>query len=131
MEQAALFHEDINDALRAAIKCLGGTKAIAVQLWPEKTIADAQSYLNDCLNTARPAHLFPEQVLLLLRWAKERNCHEAMNYICAQAGYSAPVPIDPEDELARLQRDYINAVNLLASITPKIQEKQDKLRSVA
>lgn len=128
MEQTSLFYDDINDALRTAVKALGGTKAVAVKLWPEKTISDAQSYLNDCLNTSRSAHLFPEQVLLILRWAKEKNCHDAINYICMQAGYAPPLPLDPEDELAKLQREYIAAVNLLASIAPKIEEARSKLR---
>lgn len=122
MEQQLLFHEDINDALRAAIKACGGTKAVATKLWPEKTIADAQSYLNDCINPTRPAKLSPEQVLLLLRWAKDAGCHEAINYICGEAGYSSPLPVEPEDELARLQRDYIAAVKTLANLTPKIEE---------
>lgn len=44
MQQAALFHDDINDALRSGVKACGGTKAVAARLWPEKTMADAQSY---------------------------------------------------------------------------------------
>lgn len=122
MEQKALFHDDINDALRAAIKACGGTKAVAAKLWPEKTVTDAQSYLNDCLNTARPAKLSPEQVLLLLRWAREAGCHDAINYLAGEAGYSAPLPIEPDDELARLQREYIAAVKTLQALTPKIED---------
>lgn len=121
MEQAALFHEDINDALRAVVKACGGTKAVAIKLWPEKTIADAQSYLNDCLNSARSAKLGQEQVLLLLRWAREANCHDAINYICAQSGYSNPAPIEPEDEKAALQREAIEAVRSLKQITERLE----------
>ena len=130
MEQGALFHEDVYDALKAAIKCLGGTKAVAVKLWPEKTIADAQSYLNDCLNKERPAKLNPEQVLILLKWAREAGCHEAMNYFCGEAGYSPAQPIEPENELARLQREYIAAVKALGKLAPKIEEAEAKLKAV-
>lgn len=129
MDQIALFHEDINDALRAVVRSLGGTKSVAVKLWPEKTIADAQSYLNDCLNNTRAAHLFPEQVLLMLRWARQADCHAAMQYIAAECGYEVKA-IEPEDELAGLQRQYIEAVKLLASITPKIEQAQQKLKAV-
>jgi hypothetical protein len=131
MDQQALFHEDINDALRAAIKACGGTKSVAAKLWPEKTVNDAQSYLNDCLNTARPAKLSPEQVLLLLKWAREAGFHAAMHYVCADAGYETPAPVEPEDEYARLQREYVQAVKLLATLTPKIDEAKAKLTRVA
>lgn len=122
MEQQALFHEDINDALRAAVKSCGGTKKVAGQLWPEKTLADAQSYLNDCLNTARPAKLSQEQVLLLLKWAKQAGCHDAINYICEQAGYSHPQPIEPEDELSKMLREYLDIEHRRGQLQPKIEE---------
>lgn len=130
MEQQALFHEDINDAMRAAIKACGGTKAVACKLWPEKTMADAQSYLNDCLNTARPAKLSPEQVLFILKWSKEVGFHGAIQYLCAEAGYSYPVPIEPEDEMARLQREYIAAVKTLSGLTAKIDQHAPRLKAV-
>jgi hypothetical protein len=126
VEQQALFHEDINDALRAAVKACGGTKAVASTLWPEKTINDAQSYLNDCLNSK----LSPEHVLLLLKWAREKGFHGAIGYLCTEAGYTPPLPVEPEDELARLEREYINAVKVLQSITPKIENARANLRSV-
>lgn len=130
MEQQALFHEDVNDALRAAVKACGGTKAVSARLWPEKTLHDAQSYLNDCLNSARPAKLSPEQVLLLLKWSREVGFHGAVSYICNEAGYASPIPVEPEDEYARLQREYVNAVKMLALLTPKLEEQKAKLRSV-
>jgi hypothetical protein len=129
VEQQALFHEDVNDALRAAVKACGGTKAVASKLWPEKTITDAQSYLNDCLNPTRPAKLSPEQVLLLLKWSREVGFHGAIAYLCTEAGYAAPQPVEPEDELARLEREYIAAVRVLQSITPRIDEQRAKLKA--
>jgi hypothetical protein len=130
MDQQPLFHEDINDALRGAVKACGGTKVVASKLWPEKPLNDAQSYLNDCLNATRPAKLSPEQVVFLLRWAKEQGFHGAINYVCAEAGYANPAPVEPEDEYAKLQREYVQAVKLLASLTPKIEEAKTKLRAV-
>lgn len=128
MEQIPLLHDDINDALRTLIKACGGTKAVAARLWPEKTIADAQSYLNDCLNPARPAKLSPEQVLLLLKWGRQAGCHAAMNYICGESGYSNPAPIEPESELAQLYKQYIEASRILARLQPMIAEKQNVVK---
>lgn len=127
MEQQALFHEDINDALRAAVKACGGTKSVASKLWPEKGVNDAQSYLNDCLNTARSAKLSPEQVLLLLRWAREAGCHDAINYLCAATGYESPVPVDPEDELQRMLREYLDIQRRGDQLKPRIDEAVSKM----
>ncbi len=131
MEQLALYHEDINDALRAAVKACGGTKAVAQTLWPEKTLADAQSYLNDCLNPTRPAKLSPEQVVFLLRWSKERGFHGAMQYVCSETGYANPVPIEPEDELTKLLREYIECEKRRSHLQPKIDEQRAKLTRAA
>jgi len=122
MEQLALYHEDINDALRSAIKACGGTKHVAKTLWPEKTIADAQSYLNDCINPTRPAKLSPEQLIFLLKWARDEGFHGAMHYLCAESGYAAAQPIEPEDELAKMLREYIDIEKRRASLFPKIEE---------
>lgn len=128
MDQQALFHEDVNDALRSAIKACGGTKAVAAKLWPEKTMNDAHSYLNDCLNVARPAKLSPEQVLLLLKWAHEQGYHGAMHYIAQECGYEAK-PVEPVDELTELIRDYLRTKGKANSLEPKIEERIAKLRA--
>lgn len=128
MEQQTLFHEDINDALRAAVKACGGTKSVASKLWPEKPMHDAQSYLSDCLNSARPAKLSPEQVLLLLKWSKDAGFHGAMHYITTEAGYDAPDPVEPETELAKLLREYLDCEHRRSQLQPKIEEARTKLR---
>jgi hypothetical protein len=131
MEQQALFHEDINDALRAAVKACGGTKSVACRLWPEKTINDAQSYLNDCLNSARPAKLSPEQVLLLLRWTKEAGYHGAMHYLCNEAGYEAPKPLDPIVQRDRLAEELSRAADNFARLTKEVQRMSEPTLRVA
>ncbi len=118
MEQ--LFYESIYDALRELVRVLGGSKVVSTKLWPEKSLADAQNLLNDCLNTARPHRLNPEQVLWLLREGKRANCHAAMYFIADDAGYSRPAPIEPQDERARLQRDFIESVHALRGIEQRL-----------
>lgn len=130
MHQQAMFHDDIYDALKSAIRCLGGTKTVAARLWPEKTLAGAQSYLNDCLNSEREAKLDPAQVLLLLKWARDAGCHEAAEYVMQEAGYEKPVPREPQDELAELLRRYLDAQALGGALQPKIEELRSKLKAV-
>ena len=129
-EQPALFHETLNDALRELLQALGGAKKIGPLIRPEKTVDEAARWLLDCLNTDRRESLHPEQMLWLMRRGREVGCHAAINYLCTEAGYSTPAPVEPEDELAKLQREYIQAVKLIASITPKIEQAQTKLAAV-
>lgn len=131
MDQRQLFHESIYDALGTLVSALGGPKKVGPRLWPEKTLDAAAQLVRDCLNASRKERFDPEQFTLLLRWGREIGCHDAVNYVCGEAGYASPQPIEPEDEYARLQRQYIEAVKLLAAITPKLAETQAKLQRVA
>jgi hypothetical protein len=41
-------------------------------------------------------------------------------YELRAAGYADPQPIEPEDERARLQREYVAAVRTLTALTQKL-----------
>lgn len=127
-EQAALFYDDELDAIRAAIHALGGSKSVAARLWPAKEPDKARNYLNDCLNADRPHHLeFPE-ILRIAGWAREAGFHGLKHYIDDATGYERGKPVEPESELARLQRAYIDAVRMLSILTPKIEEARSRLQ---
>lgn len=130
MDQESLFYESLSDALADVVKACGGAKVIGARLWPEKSVQAAHSQLLDCLNDARPAKLSPEQVLFLMREGRKINCHAAMNYLARETGYADPQPIEPEDERARLQREYIDAVKDLQALTGRM-ERVGLIRSVA
>ena len=123
--------ESINDALIACVKALGGSKVVGPMLWPEKPLDAAQRCLLDCLNPERPNKLAPEQVTLLLRKARQAGYHEAAEWMMADIGYSPPVPIAPKDELAELQRRFIEAVAIVRCLGDKIERvSPGALRSV-
>ena len=121
MSQDALFYESLADALRAVVQALGGTKAAGCRLWPEKTPESAHRTLLDCLNEARPEKLSPEQVLYLLAAGRKVGCHAAMNYLAREAGYSDPAPIEPEDQRARLQREFIEAQKAMQALAGRME----------
>lgn len=129
--QPALFYDDIYDALRDVVQALGGPKSVGVMLWPDKSVAMAHTALLNCLDRNRPEKLDLTQLVLLLKKGREVGCHAGMQFIAAECSYEAPRPIEPEDELAKLQREYIEAVNRLSSLAPKIEQVQAKLRTVA
>lgn len=88
--QAPLFHEDFRDALRHAIKALGGVEAVGADLWPSKTRKAAGTWLSDCLNPERPAKLDLEEVVQILDMARAEGIHCALHQLCDEAGYARP-----------------------------------------
>lgn len=121
MNQPALFHESINDALRELVASMGGTKLVGSRLRPELPADHAGRWLNDCLNESRREHLTPEQVMWLLREGRKVGVHSAISWITEDCGYSVPIPVDPEDERAKLQREYIEAAKSMARLADKIE----------
>ncbi len=125
--------ESFNEALIACVKACGGSKQVGPLLWPEKAPDAAQRSLLDCLNEDRPAKLSPEQVLLILRMARGKGCHDGMEFIAAELGYAPPVPIEPRDEVAELQRQFIEAVRAQTELAERIERAAGRVsvRAVA
>jgi len=117
--------DSINDALIALVKALGGSKVVGPMLWPEKMADAAQRLLLDCLNPDRPAHLTPEQMALLMRKARQAGYHAAAEWLMHDLGYAAPVPVEPRDEAADLQRQFIAATAQMAQMMSRMQALQD------
>lgn len=113
--------ESLTEALNACIRAAGGAKAVGLKLWPEKSADAAQRLLLDCLNEERPAKLSPEQVLLILRLARAVGCHDGVDYILADLGYAPTKPIEPRDEIADLQRAFIESVRMQEDIAARIE----------
>ena len=110
-----------NDALVAAVKALGGSKVVGALLWPEKAPDAAQRLLLDCLNDDRPAHLTPDHVRLILRLARQRGHHDAVAWLLADLGYAPPQPVEPRDEVAELQRQFIEASRAMQQLSGRIE----------
>ncbi|CAJ0698698.1 hypothetical protein [Ralstonia holmesii] len=122
MSQDALFYESFNDALDAVVKSCGGAKVVASKLWPEKTPDAAHRLLLACLNEGRVEKLSPEQTLFLLKLGRDRGCHAAMNFLARDCGYADPTPIEPEDERARLQREFIEAQKAMQVLAGRMEQ---------
>lgn len=70
---------------------------------------------------------------MILRMGHQAGCHAGMVFIARELGYADPVPVEPEDEVARLQRDFIEASKALVTMAGKIDQMQARvsLKSVA
>ena len=111
----------LNQALIECIKAAGGSKVVASLLWPQKELEQARRRLMDCLNDDRPDRLCPDQVLLIARIARQAGCHAYMAYCARHLHYDPPVPREPRDEAAELQRAFVLAVAQQQQILDRLQ----------
>jgi hypothetical protein len=127
------FFEDINDALKEAVRALGGTKAVGALLWPELAPDTAGNRMRDCLNPDRREKLSPEQFLFILRGAREAGCHSAMGYVAAECGYAQPKPVERDEQLNTVQEQFINSVQdlqKLAGLVERLSRPSTPLKQV-
>lgn len=116
MTQQPLFCEDIYEALRTIGQAYGGSKKIGAYLWPDKPIEKASELWANCLNRTRPEKLDPEQLIAVLKIGRQIGCHSGIAFIDQECGYRSD-PIEPEDEKAKLMREFnTNAANLQAML---------------
>jgi hypothetical protein len=107
--QFPLIVDSLNDAVRDTCRAIGFNE-IALELWPKKGAKEAARYLNDCLNPDRAHKLDGEEIVYIARRGREIGCYLITGFINAETGFAPPIPIDPEDAKAALQRAYIEAV---------------------
>lgn len=121
MDQQSLWVDSLEEAMQAAVSALGGPKKTASMLWPSMRITDAARKLNHCLDPDRAEKLSGHEFELLGEKARESDCHTIMHYLAKRWGYQEPKPVEPENEQARLMRDYIKAVDDMKKLTLQMQ----------
>lgn len=119
-QQFPLIVDSLNDAIRDTARAVG-FKEIAQALWPKKSPDEAARYLNDCLNPDRPQKLDGEEILFIARKGREIGCYLITSYINADTGFAPPVPIDPDDQRAELQRRFIEGAAVLERLAARIK----------
>jgi hypothetical protein len=125
VEQQPLFFEDVYAALKYVVQSLGKPKDVGPLIFPHKEDPFAAGrLLSDCINPNRDSKLDIEQVILLLRLAREKGCHLGIEYLCTAAGYTKPTPVEPNDERAALQRQFIQSVTELRQLANRITAGQ-------
>lgn len=112
-----LFLEDVFDALRAAVQYAGGAKSVAGRLWPTKTGQQAARDLLDCLNRDNDRKLCVEEMMAILRMAREAGYHGAKHWIDEAIGYQPTAPQDPKIERDRLADELARASDNFKNLT--------------
>lgn len=111
--QIPLFYDTYEDAIRDCVTALGGFKKVGNALWPAMPADDAGRKLAACLNTDKREKLDLGELRLIRREARKAGVHILAHYEARDAGYTEPQPLNPEDEAAQLQREFVSAVKAL------------------
>lgn len=118
------FFEGVSDALREAVRQLGGNKKVGAMLRPELPIDQAESWLRHCLNDDRREKLSPEQVLLILVEARKAGWHGAMAFIASHCGYERPRPVSLEEQENDLQAQILAGLEIQNKLLAQLQRVQ-------
>jgi hypothetical protein len=124
MNQTALWHDTIYDALGADIAAAGGFKAIAGKLWPSENPTTSATKLRNAVNPDQAQKLCPEEVMQIKHLAFQVGSTATINYEARQLGYEVTW-IEPENELERIEREN----NELLKAIVKRQERAEQLRA--
>lgn len=116
------FTKDIYEAIKHDCAALGGAKEVGHFLWPEMSPDDAAKKLANCLNINNKEKLSLDQWLLISKKAKDIGSHNSVFFISDELGYSRPIPIEPEDELAELQKQFIQATEAMGKMTARMEK---------
>lgn len=95
--------DEVLSAIRLAIEALGGAKSVGSRLWPDNDPERACIKLNNCLEPGRAERLKPQQVFLILRWARDAEYHAGAEKLMDLAGYVVRPKVS-NGELSELKR---------------------------
>lgn len=118
--QIPLFYDTYEDAIRDCVTALGGNKKVGNMLWPAMPADDAGRKLSYCLNTEKREKLDLGELRLIRREARKAGVHILAHYEARDAGYAEPQPLNPEDEAAQLQREFISHVKSLEALQKRM-----------
>lgn len=120
-DQIPLFVEDYTEAIRATVQALGGFKRVGSEMKPDLAVDAAGRWLADCCNPEKREKLSPTELAYLRRRARQAGVHVLATFEMRDAGYSDPLPVEPEDERAALQREFVQHTKSLERMLARLQ----------
>lgn len=131
MEQEPLWHDRLEDAIGALVNACGGPKRVGKFLWGESITADdARRRIRHNLDPDRRERFSNDELLLLLQLGRESNCHLLADFINRRAGYAPPKPVDPEDEVNRLKREFVETMKRAERLFSQHEGAEESLRLI-
>lgn len=121
MDTPSLFVDSIEEAIAEVARVCGGRKAFAASMWPSLPVREAHNRFDACLNPERREHFHPSDLIFIAKAGREAGCHSLMLFLAREAGYADPQPVEPEDERARLQREFVQAQRAMAQLAARME----------
>jgi hypothetical protein len=98
-------------------------------LWPSLPVDQAGRKVSHCINTEHAQQFHPHEVLFLLIEGRRVGVHSVMAHIAREAGYDEPRPVEPEDEAAELQRQFMQSVEVQRQLIARLERIQPVSRA--
>jgi hypothetical protein len=119
--QQIRMNETIHEAISDDIKVLGGPKAAAAIFFVAKTPDRAADTLRAWCNPSRAEEPSADELFLLIDKARQRvGFSEVARYIEHRLNCRMEF-LSPEDERARLQRQFVDAVATVQSLVKRLE----------
>lgn len=120
------FNESIEDAIGDDVKSLGGPKTAAKHFYPDLTPDQGAAILRAWALANRAESPSPSQLFLLVELSKAKvGFSECARY--QEHRLNCRIEwLHPEDEKARLQREFVNAVERLNSIQQRLEQNEQR-----
>lgn len=119
--QIPLFFDTYEDAIRDAVQALGGNKVVGHLLWPTLPVDEAGRRLAHCLNRDKREKLDLDDLRAIRSAARRAGVHTLAAFEARDAGYADPQPIEPEDERAALQREFVQASKAMKGLFARME----------
>lgn len=121
MDELELF-DNIDEALSGVVLALGGAKKVGALLRPDLPIDQAAGYVRDRLNADRRELFSPQQVLFLLKAARDQGYHAGMRWLSVECGYTGTKPAERDQQKADLQRQFVKAVDIVQRLGKQLEK---------
>ena len=125
MEQEALWHEFIEDALKDVLIAKykkGWAQKAAADMFQTESPIEKGKWIEHALDPNRAEKLALCDLLFILKIGREIGCHVAMYFLTDDCSYTRPTTTDPEDQKAELQRNIIKIGQTLVPMLNKLEQ---------
>jgi len=120
------MNECVEDAIMGDLKVLGGPKVAAGLFFPTRTPDQGAALLRAWGNPNRIEEPSPEEFFRLIELARTKiGFSECARYMEQRLNCTIEFR-NPEDERARLQQQFVNAVAVLNSIQRRLEQNEQR-----
>lgn len=120
------MNESVEEAIGDDVKALGGPKKVAGTFFPDKTPDQGAATLRAWALESRAEEPSPSQLFLLMDLAKSKVGFSECARFMEQRLNCRIEWLNPEDERARLHREFVTAVDRLVNLQTRIEQSDER-----